>query len=101
MHLTTNILDIFARHSRDLLGGGTCLIQLEEDDVLSYISDPRADNSIVGPAIVELTVFRDGGWRAREVVYETAESVALAASLAQRHEVYSARNQISDRWEPR
>lgn len=85
MHLTRETLDTWAAALRARLAhpgpasGYTRLIRLEDGD-----SIVATTGTISGPAIVELVVYRDGGWSAREQVYETPESIALAASLAQR-----------------
>lgn len=87
MHITTSVLDAWTdRIHPHPLPIGVHLIRLEEGDVLSHNPNPRVDNSIVGPAIVEMCIYRDGGWSAREMKYETPESIALAASLAVRGE---------------
>lgn len=85
MHLTTSTLHAWA--TTPPYPSGSTLIRLEDGDSMpanpGTLVVPVAPN-IEGPALVELVVFRDGGWSAREMVYETPESIALAASDAQR-----------------
>jgi hypothetical protein len=88
MHLTREALDTFASHlrqspteARHWIGDARTLIRLEEGDSMGTVP------ALTGPAIVELVVYRDGGWSARELVYETPESIALAASLSIRQRV--------------
>lgn len=91
MHLTREIIDRWAeslRANRPRIGppgGLTRLVRLEEGDSIIAVSNPQilrdAAHDIEGPAIVELVVYRDGGWAAREQVFETPESIALAASI--------------------
>lgn len=88
MHLTRETLDIFASRQTAIHRAAPVrlrwLVRLEEGDSMDADTawNPR---QIEGPTIVELVVvYRDGGWRAREQVCETPESIALAASLAQR-----------------
>jgi hypothetical protein len=88
MHLTREALDMWAAaeypKTRQVSDRRT-LIRLEEGDIMDIRLHPRGiTNVAAGPALVELIVYRDGGWSAREMDYETPESIALAASLAQR-----------------
>lgn len=77
MNLTREILDIWARHAET----GVTTLRLEDGD---QMSDGRSARAIEGPAIVELVRYRDGDWSARAITYETAESLALFASLKDR-----------------
>lgn len=89
MYLTREALDAWAdslRNVGNVVTGsiGSHLIRLEEGDSMPRREDSNPGTMITGPALVELVVYRDGGWSARELAYETVESIALAASLAQR-----------------
>lgn len=53
---------------------GTTLVKLNIDDVMDR-STNGADPYITGPGVVELTVYRDGGWTARPKLYETPETI--------------------------
>lgn len=85
MHLTREALDVWAGNQHRLPYGKYVLLLAEGDSV----DGPGFDPAVVlvpieGPAVVELVVYRDGGWSARALQHETVESIALAASLAQR-----------------
>ena len=95
-HLTHETLDAWAAETRRQLrrpgppeGYVRRLLLAEGDSVsrgtLPSFSPPYDKTGLVihGPALVELVVFRDGGWSAREVPYLTPDDVVLIASLTQ------------------
>jgi hypothetical protein len=76
-HLTYTDVDRWAT----IAGAGRYLVRVVSGERMPIRVHPQAmTNTVAGPAIVELVVFRDGGWTAREMHYETPESIAVTAS---------------------
>jgi hypothetical protein len=57
---------------------GATRVKLDADDVMDRSTNGAAPY-ITGPGIVELTVYRDGGWSATPKLFETPGTIYWAA----------------------
>lgn len=97
MHLTRETLDAWAATLQIAASDRRRILRLEEGDSMDG-GNPNAPGTctIPGPAIVELIVYRDGGWSARELPCETPESIATIEQRQRAEE-----NRWSDGWSSR
>ena len=76
LSLTRDTIDAWVEARRARGDVGPVLVKLEAGDRMDIKLHSRGiSNTAVGPALIELTVYRDGGWDVREMTYETPGTI--------------------------